>query len=81
MKQYIVDTNIVLRLILNDHPHVSKKAAFHFEQAKEGSIKLLILPEVFFEIEYVLRKLYKAERQIIYDIISKLIKTPYVSTK
>ena len=61
----IVDANIILRYVLDDHPELSPKAAEILEQ------NALTLPmEVACEVVYVLQKVYAVERK---DIQQQLI--------
>lgn len=54
----IVDANIVLRYLLDDHAELSPKAAEILEQ------QLMTLPvEVGCEVVYVLQKVYTVERK------------------
>lgn|SRR3989338_6957366 len=78
MKKYFVDTNIILRYLLNDNKKLFIQAKKYFEQAKKKEIELVIIPEVFFEIDYVLRGVYKTSKQEICRIISKILLTPYL---
>ena len=78
MKKYFVDTNIILRYLLNDNKKLFIQAKKYFEQAKKKEIELVIIPEVFFEIDYVLRGVYKTSKHEICRIISKILLTPYL---
>jgi len=65
MKTYIADTNIFLRFFLKDNIAQAEKSKRYIAQAQSGKIKIIILPEVLFEIEYVLRKVYGLDRSAI----------------
>jgi len=54
----IVDANVILRYLLNDHEKLSKKAA----DLLENNVVLLPI-EVFCEVVYVLQKVYQIPRQ------------------
>lgn len=54
----LVDANIVLRYILNDHPELSARAAEVLEQ-HEASLPI----EVACEVVYVLQKVYHVPRE------------------
>ncbi|MCT7985975.1 PIN domain-containing protein [Laspinema sp. A4] len=64
----IVDANIILRYILNDHEILSAKAA---EILEKNKVNLPI--EVACEIVFVLQKVYQVEREKIQQVLSKLI--------
>lgn len=76
MKKYIVDTNVFLRFLLKDNKKYYQKAENYFKQAKEGKIELILLPEVVFEIDYVLRGVYALSKKQSADILIKPIKSP-----
>lgn len=64
----LVDANIILRYILNDHPQLSQKAADILEQES------IIAPiEVVCEVVYVLQKMYHVSRQEIHARLSELV--------
>ncbi len=64
----IVDANIVLRYLLDDHPVLSPKAADILEQ---HSVTLPI--EAACEVVYVLQKVYKVDRQEIHHRLCALV--------
>ena len=64
----IVDANIVLRYVLDDHPTLSLKAA---EIIEHQSVTLPI--EAACEVVYVLQKVYNVERADIYQKLSDLV--------
>jgi predicted nucleic-acid-binding protein len=54
----IVDTNIVVRYVLNDHPDLSSRAAEILEHQQ-----VLLPAEVICEVVYVLQKVYHVTRE------------------
>lgn len=82
MKRYIVDTNIFLRFILRDHEGYYQKAKNFFTQAKTGKIKLILLPEVVLEINYVLRgQVYSLSREKTANILVNLVQSSHIEVK
>lgn len=64
----IVDANIVLRYLLDDHEELSPKAAEIIERQS------VILPlEVACEVVYVLQKVYKVDRRHIHQHLGDLV--------
>ncbi len=64
----LVDANIILRYLLDDHPELSAKAAEILEQ------QTVTLPiEVACEVVYVLQKVYKVDRQEIKAQLTSLL--------
>ncbi len=64
----IIDANIVLRYVLNDHPDLSQKAAGIIEKQS------VLLPiEAACEVIYVLQKVYHVDRKQINSFLRELI--------
>ena len=71
----IIDANIILRYLLNDHEIFSKKSVIIIEQ------KNIHLPfEVCAEVVYVLEKIYNVPRIDITNSLTILIDYPNIST-
>ncbi|HBC86153.1 MAG TPA: pilus assembly protein [Lentisphaeria bacterium] len=70
----IVDANVILRYLLDDHPLLSAKAAKQIE-----SNQVFIPSEVVCEVVYVLEKVYSVERIEIMDKLTSLMESPHVS--
>lgn len=81
MKKYIVDTNVFLRFLLKDHKKYYQTAKDYFTKAKKGKIKLVLIPEVVLEIDYVLRGVYSLSRKESAEILTKLVKSPDLEVK
>lgn len=64
----IVDANIILRYLLNDNEEMSSKAAEIID-----NMTVYIPNEVLIEVVYVLEKVYKIERTVIYEAIIELL--------
>ena len=64
----IVDANIVLRYLLNDTKDLADKAT----EILENNV-VFIPNEVMAEIVYVLEKVYKVERKVIYSSLMELL--------
>mgnify|MGYP001809960086 CR=1 FL=1 len=70
----VVDANIILRYVLDDHPELSPKAAEILER------QAVTLPmEAACEVVYVLQKVYSVERQAIQQQLSRLLDENLVS--
>ena len=64
----IVDTNIILRYLLNDVEELNEKAKDIIDNND-----ILIPNEIAVEVCYVLQKVYKVEKEIIYTLIVELM--------
>lgn len=72
-KVYLIDTNVVLRYLLGDHPEFSLKAeAFMFDVSK-GVKKAEILNVVIVECIYVMEKYYEIPKTEIVEKLSGIL--------
>jgi predicted nucleic-acid-binding protein len=71
-----LDTNIVLRYLLDDNIELSAKAKLLID----SNSNLYICEAVFAEIVYVLQKVYKVERKLIEETISELLEKENINT-
>ncbi|MCM8788055.1 MAG: PIN domain-containing protein [Candidatus Omnitrophica bacterium] len=78
MKKYLLDTNVILRFLLQDNNKYYQIALNYFKKAQQKQIVLEIIPEVLFELDYVLRGVYHLSKNKVVDILSNLLKTPYL---
>ena len=72
-KVYLIDTNVILRYLLGDHPEFSPKAeAFMFDVSK-GVKKAEILDVVIVECIYVMEKYYEIPKTEIVEKLSGIL--------
>ena len=81
MTKYVVDTNVFLRFLLKDNKKYFNQARKYLTRAKERKITLILLPQVVFEIDYVLKGVYSLSRKESANILSSLIKSPDLEVK
>ena len=67
------DTNVLLRLLLNDDRRQAQKAQALIDQAVSRSDKVLLPDIVLCEIEWVLGSFYKVPRPELADTIRRLL--------
>jgi predicted nucleic-acid-binding protein len=79
MKTYFADTNIYLRFLLADNNAFYRKAENWLKKAKRGEVKIVFIPQVIFEMDYVLDKVYSVDKSERVDYLLTLVKTPYLS--
>lgn len=75
---YLVDTNILLRFLRNDHPVMSRASRELFETARDGGVKLDIPLIAIAECFHTLRSFYKVERIAAAAEVIKIINAPGV---
>ena len=64
----IIDTNIILRYLLNDNEELNQKATEIIDNND-----IFIPTEVIIEASYVLNKVYKVEKDKIYEAVEELL--------
>jgi predicted nucleic acid-binding protein len=58
MKRYILDTNLLVRFLRDDHPTMSSAAAGLFLQSASGKVELHLDPTIVAETACVLTSFY-----------------------
>ncbi len=59
---YIVDTNVVLRYLLADHPELHARAKTFFDTVRAGDGHALLPESVLAECVYVMQRIYQVPR-------------------
>jgi predicted nucleic-acid-binding protein len=73
VRKYLLDTNVVLRFLLDDHAELSKAAAGLFQHAADGKCFLIFTDLCIAEAVWVLTSHYKLERQMVAESLAKMI--------
>jgi len=73
MLKVYVDTNVILRFLLNDPPEMAEKAAQVFEAAEKGEVTLVVNVMVIAEAIWVLQSFYKQPIPAIAKVITDFI--------
>jgi predicted nucleic acid-binding protein len=74
----LVDTNLIVRHLVQDHERHSKVASKLFEACDRGDVTLIILPAVLAECVFVLESFYEHPREKIAHVLSDLVSSPGV---
>ncbi|MEW6615298.1 MAG: PIN domain-containing protein [Thermodesulfobacteriota bacterium] len=77
-KVYLIDTNIILRYLLEDHEEYSPRAKAFMMDISNGIKKAEILDVVIVESIYVMEKFYNIPKDEIVDKLSKIMNFPGV---
>jgi len=72
-KVYLIDTNIILRYLLEDHEEYSPRAKAFMMDISKGTKKAEILDVVIVESIYVMEKFYNIPKNEIVDKLSKIM--------
>lgn len=78
MMSYLIDTNCILRYILNDIPKQADLIEKHFLQAKEGKITILVPLLIIGELIYALTKFYKFNKKKVIENIDSILHLEYL---
>ena len=72
-KVYLIDTNVILRYLLGDHPKFSPKAKAFMSEVSEGTKKAEIFDVVIVECIYVMEKYYQIPKSEISTKLSGIL--------
>ncbi len=72
-KVYLIDTNVILRYLMDDHSRFSPKAGAFMEAVSKETKKAKIPVIVIVECIYVLEKFYKAPKKEIIDKLFRIL--------
>lgn len=72
----LVDTNLIVRHLTQDHPAHAEVAGKLFAACDRGELTLMLLPEVLAECVFVLESFYKHPRDQIARALRDLISSP-----
>lgn len=75
-KRRLVDTNLVVRYLVQDHEQHAKIATRFFEACDRGEFTIALLPPVLAECVFVLESFYGHERDKIAQALSTFIESP-----
>lgn len=78
---FLVDTNVILRYLLNDHEQYSQKATDFFREVADGNKKIEIPSFVLAECVHVLFKFYKVSKEDLADILVRVLSLKGVMNK
>jgi uncharacterized protein len=71
-----LDTNIILRHLLGDHPDHSPRATAYLERVENGEIKVHTADTVVFECVFTLERSYKWRKTEVRDVLLPLLELP-----
>ena len=77
-KRRLVDTNLIVRYLVQDHEKHAKAAGKLFDACDRGDVVIVVLPAVLAECVFVLESFYEHARGEIVAALGRLISTPGV---
>jgi predicted nucleic acid-binding protein len=77
-KRRLVDTNLIVRYLVQDHEKHAKAAGKLFDACDRGDVVIVVLPAVLAECVFVLESFYEHPRGHISWALGRLISSPGV---
>jgi predicted nucleic-acid-binding protein len=77
-KRRLVDTNLIVRYLVQDHGKHAKAAGKLFDACDRGDVVIVVLPAVLAECVFVLESFYQHPRGDIASALGRLISSPGV---
>ena len=77
-KQRLVDTNLIVRYLVQDHDTHARAAGKLFDACDRGDVIVVVLPVVLAECVFVLESFYRHPRADIASALGRLISSPGV---
>jgi predicted nucleic acid-binding protein len=77
-KRRLVDTNLIVRYLVQDHEKHAKAAGKLFDSCDRGDVVIVVLPAVLAECVFVLESFYEHPRGDIASALGRLISSPGV---
>ena len=77
-KRRLVDTNLIVRYLVQDHEKHAKAAGKLFDACDRGDVVIVVLPTVLAECVFVLESFYEHPRGDICSALGRLISSPGV---
>ena len=77
-KQRLLDTNLIVRYLVQDHEKHARAAGRLFDACDRGDLVIVVLPVVLAECVFVLESFYRHPRADVASALSHLISSPGV---
>jgi predicted nucleic-acid-binding protein len=77
-KRRLIDTNLIVRYLVQDHERHAKAAGRLFDACDRGDVVIVVLPAVLAECVFVLESFYEHPRRDIASALGRLISSPCV---
>ena len=75
-RRRLIDTNLIVRHLVQDHEKHARAAARLFDACDRGALVIVILPAVLAECVFVLESFYNHSRNDIASALAALISSP-----
>jgi predicted nucleic acid-binding protein len=78
VEEHFLDTNVLLRHVLADHPDHSPRAVEFFRRVERGEVRVHLADTVIFEAVFTLERSYRRPKPLIRDSLLPLIDLPNI---
>lgn len=78
MKIVLIDANVVIRFLLNDHPELSQQAKSIFLTAQQRLRKIYLDEVVVAEVVWTLSSFYKIKKADLVDRLEKILSQDWI---
>jgi predicted nucleic-acid-binding protein len=78
VQKAVIDTNIIVRLAVNDDLNQRDACLRLLEKAKNKELALYLLPVAILETVWILEKYYKLPKRQVKDFVEALLNTPEI---
>lgn len=75
-KGVVIDTNLLVRYLIDDEPQKAKSVDSLLSRANKGELKILISSVVIAELVWVLESFYKMKADQITELVEAILNTP-----
>ncbi len=75
-RRRLIDTNLIVRYLAQDHEKHARAAAKLFEACDRGDLVIVVLPVVLAECVFVLESFYEHRRADIASVLGRLVSSP-----
>lgn len=79
MKQYLIDTNVLISFVTDRNPAQQESVARLFEQAAQARVTVLCPQNVLVEFAYVMDKVYRQSKPLVRQLLIDFIALPGVT--
>lgn len=76
MTTVLIDSNVLLRHLLGDHPDQSQRATNALAQIERGDLRGMLTVTVIFETVFTLERSYKREKAVISEALHAILEVP-----
>lgn len=80
-KRRLVDTNLIVRYLVQDHEKHARAAGKLFDACDRGDLMIVVLPAVLAECVFVLESFYRHLRADIASALGRLISSPGIEIR